>query len=459
MKVPSIRGNSKSVYLCIARLILSKIDKIFHFLKNYPFLVFWGVIFAVIQRNYLPSFFLELPFGTHDWAQADRCSIALAYYHNGLDFWNPATMNLASEGGRVTVEFPLIAYLSAVVGRLTNNVHVIYPVFRLLNFSILVGGMFLMYKTIWQYTRSIVLALVGALFPIISVNTIFYAYNFLSDTAALGWMLIAFYFFVRLFSKTDNKMLMGLVFALTIGILSKMSTVTYAGAMCGVLSWYFIREKRYPYLLVLVIPFILYFAQYLWIQHRAAEVQSYIFLTKVLPISLNDDFDFIIQSFRIHLLEHYIPLSQIALWVAMVFPALIFPSHHVLSNALLDRRGYFCVLVLWMLIGGILMFYLFGVQFHIHDYYFISIYLPFFSICFVYGVIQYGQIQWMDMHSRRYVYLGIGLFTLISYSYVEHKMLKKLQEFNSSPYLVHFRGRECLLWRPNYEKSNYKRYC
>lgn len=77
-------------------------------------------VFLIIVLAFGDIFYAEhltrLPFGMHEWAQADRLALAVSYYDNGMNFFLPATLNQTTKGGIVGTEFPIQAYTAAALG-------------------------------------------------------------------------------------------------------------------------------------------------------------------------------------------------------------------------------------------------------------------------------------------------------------------------------------------------------
>lgn len=158
----------------------------------FKFAIIW-CLFNVIIGGF--NHFNERPKGVHQGAQCDRASIALNYYHNGLNLLYPEVHENRCKDGIVSCEFPLSNYLTAILYKCLNDDE---KYFRILTFIFISFGMFGLYKLFRIYLKSLsayILVFIINASPIL----LFYATNFLPDASALGLSLVAWYLFFRLF--------------------------------------------------------------------------------------------------------------------------------------------------------------------------------------------------------------------------------------------------------------------
>lgn len=129
------------------------------------------------------------PVSEHAWRQADGASLALSYYERGMRFFEPQVHNaLRSGDGHAAAELPLLYYAAA------GLYHVFGPddaLFRVLNFAVLLTGLFLFSRALLRWVDDVWLALFPPLFLLGSPLLAFYGFNFLPNTTALGLLLIA----------------------------------------------------------------------------------------------------------------------------------------------------------------------------------------------------------------------------------------------------------------------------
>lgn len=156
------------------------------------FAIVWCLFNALIGGF---NHFNERPKGVHQGAQCDRASIALNYYHNGLNLLYPEVHENRCKDGIVSCEFPLSNYLSAVLYKCFNDDE---KYFRLLTFVFISIGMYALFLLFTLYIKTITSYLLIFLLNA-SPILLFYASNFIPDASALGLSLMAWYLFFRLF--------------------------------------------------------------------------------------------------------------------------------------------------------------------------------------------------------------------------------------------------------------------
>ncbi len=123
----------------------------------------------------------------HTRRQADGYSIAVNYYYDGLDFWQPRVCNLHVPEGKAVGEFPGLYYLSAIGFHLTDGPSP-QPV-RIVWGLCLVFGLWGLATICWLVTRdrlfTVVLPMLFFSTPIVH----HYGYGFLPDASALCFLL------------------------------------------------------------------------------------------------------------------------------------------------------------------------------------------------------------------------------------------------------------------------------
>ncbi len=188
------------------------------------------LILAVCCNNYYGDIINKLPFGIHEWAQADRYALAINFYDNGLDFFHPATQNLGSVRGIVGVEFPIQAYLAALIAHITGRGS-ISLVFRLLDILIAATGLYFLFRAVYNATRDFIFSITAPLFVFCSPVFIFYAGNYLPDPAAAAITFIAFYYLLEAMRLNKQGTLMTAIAFATLATLIKTSAGIYLGGI------------------------------------------------------------------------------------------------------------------------------------------------------------------------------------------------------------------------------------
>lgn len=196
--------------------------KIFH-KKYFPYAVFLLIAttyFFLLGYNTVAS---RGPFSQHVYRQSDSYAFALNYYYEKNSFFEPSILFVAEDkGGKTVSEFPILYYITAKIWNITG-VTPFVP--RFLNFLILSIGLFCLYKLSFKFLDdhfwSVLVSLALASSPLIG----YYAFNFLPNIPALGFSLIAtFYFFKYLDSKKSVLLIIATVL-FTLGGLIKISSL------------------------------------------------------------------------------------------------------------------------------------------------------------------------------------------------------------------------------------------
>jgi hypothetical protein len=140
----------------------------------------------------------ERPQSVHKWRQADCASIALNYHQGGMDFTHPQTHNLTSDGGTTgancTSEVPILYYSVAGLYRVFGYNEATYRIFNALLFFL---GLFYLFKAIRHLIKDVFWAASIALLFFTSPLLVYYGNSFLSNSTALSFSFIGWYFFIR----------------------------------------------------------------------------------------------------------------------------------------------------------------------------------------------------------------------------------------------------------------------
>src|SRR5687768_6673094 len=111
-----------------------------------PALICWGFFLFLSILYYHESLFW-LPRGIHEWAQADRLALAIQFYDTGFNLFKPTTFSLIPIDRVVGVEFPVQAYISALLGLVfgRDSISVIY---RTLNIFMTLTGFYFLFRLV-----------------------------------------------------------------------------------------------------------------------------------------------------------------------------------------------------------------------------------------------------------------------------------------------------------------------
>ena len=165
--------------------------------------LFSGIIFAIILLtiaslyNYHELVFYR-PQSTHKWRQSDCNSITMNYYQGGMKFFKPEVHNLTSEKGETgkafTSELPFFYYSVAILYKIFGPNEAIY---RLLNTLLFLLGLFFLHKIILLISNDLIWSVIIPLLFFTSPVLVYYGNNFLTNTPALAFSIIGWYYFIK----------------------------------------------------------------------------------------------------------------------------------------------------------------------------------------------------------------------------------------------------------------------
>ena len=228
----------------------------------------------------------------HHWRQADCLSITLNYYQDHHPFLEPSIHNLGSDGsGKTISEFPVIYYITAQLYKLFGYHEFIY---RTLNLLIFICGLFAVFKIFENTLKDSFYAIMLALFLFTSPMLVYYANNFLMNSAALSFAFIGLYYFSVFCKDSKNKSLYLTAFFFSLaGLLKITSLLSFiAVSVVFVLELFDIKitkdRKIFQYpkkqFLPLLLVFLIQLIWYSYAKYYNEKYNSGIFLLGILPV-------------------------------------------------------------------------------------------------------------------------------------------------------------------------------
>lgn len=173
------------------------------------------------------------PFSKHSYRQSDSYAFSLNYYYENSHFSEPAILFVAEERGSKTVsEFPILYFITAKIWNLTG-VNPLVP--RLLNLIILFLGLFYLYKLAYQLLKDHAWALLVSILMFSSPVLGYYGFNFLTNIPALGFALIATYYYYQYYRSSKVQYLILSTLLYSLGALLKISSLFTFLAINGVI--------------------------------------------------------------------------------------------------------------------------------------------------------------------------------------------------------------------------------
>ncbi|MBK8485815.1 MAG: hypothetical protein IPL31_16060 [Saprospiraceae bacterium] len=174
-------------------------------------------IFLTISFTYnYQELLFKKPQSIHKWRQADCASLALNYYQEGMHFFNPQTNNLTSDFGTsgkcCPSEIPILYYAVAILYKIFGYHD---SIFRFLNTLLFFIGLLYLFKTLFYLLKdrfwSAALSILFFASPVLA----YYGNNYLTNTAALAFSMIAWHYFIRYyFEEKSNWLTCSLLFFL-----------------------------------------------------------------------------------------------------------------------------------------------------------------------------------------------------------------------------------------------------
>src|SRR3989304_459279 len=166
--------------------------------KQYPQILFIIILIAVSFFYNYHEIVFKRPQSVHKWRQSDCASIALNYYQGGMNFFNPETHNLTSDGGMTgkccTSEVPVLYYTVAAFYKVFGYHDSIYSIFNTLLFFL---GLFFLFRLLHYLLKDIFWAISLSLLFFTSPVLVFYGNNYLSNSSALAFSIVGWYYFIR----------------------------------------------------------------------------------------------------------------------------------------------------------------------------------------------------------------------------------------------------------------------
>lgn len=384
----------------------------------WPHLAILFVLFF-FAFTYYSTIVDSLPIGIHSWAQGDRLSLAYGFYDNGMDFLHPATNNLGSDFGIVGVEFPLQAYLAAVLAKIWGR-ESLSTCFRLVDMGIAILGLYFLFLTIYSRTKNFFIAAFAPLFFFCSPVYIFYSGNYLPDPASVSITFIAFYFLLKYFEEDSFLNLLSTGVFLTLASLIKTSTVHYLIGFMA-LSFYWQLKQRaasklvFKSLLVFGMMIGLLLVNFLHIQYLNTHYHSTLFLSKINPFITWDDVgNYFDDGFKNKWMGDYFMLSQYPVYLIVVLIGL--------SLAAKDTRFKPALfLVILYLIGSLFIAGLFGLQLTVHDYYVLPIFFPLLAFMLLISVLAIAEA----IKTTKLLTVSVSATLLLLFFFADHQTYQR----------------------------------
>lgn len=379
----------------------------------------WFIFIGLAVLFYHDMVFF-LPRGIHEWAQADRLALAMQFYDQGFNFFKPATYSLESVNGITGVEFPLQAYLAALMGVVAGREHISFC-FRLLDIAMALTGFYFLFKLIFEKTGNFLLSLVPGVFLMAAPVFVYYAGNYLPDTFSTSLVFVAFYFFFR-FNETRNQRYLGwsLPFFVLAGLIKITSCIYFLAAVSFLLLWSYLVphvltfRSKITLLVGTAAGFLVIAAYTFYNKYLNAKYQSGLFLADSKPVKDMEMLRFIkSRFFDVWRFEYLTRFQYLILYVCFGL-FLVFLLYHFRRNLA------YTAVALIALLGGVAFFGLMGAQLIDHDYYIICAYYPLIIIFLLLALLLADRF----IKNKEALNIGLGLLLigLVFTGYKHHQL-------------------------------------
>jgi len=313
------------------------------------------------------------PYSIHQWRQADGLSVALNYYEEGMNFFEPKIHFNYSVEGRAVGEFPVLYYLNAAIWKITGHSHFTA---RLFNLLLVYLGLFALYKTVIEMNNSHFLAMFIPLIVFSSPLIAFYSNNFLVNVPALSLMFICWYYFIRYFKDKKIKYLVLLACFATLSILLRTTMII---GFVPVLLLFLLEKIRYFKKnifvnnfwlegLLLSLPCLSIVFWLVFVRSYNASSDSVYYLTTIRPIW---------ELSREEIIKTWHMLSE-NIMPSVYHPGILFLTGILIMVMLMVIReisSYMIVFNISILILLLLYLLFWYANLNVHDYYLIELFL------------------------------------------------------------------------------------
>ena len=374
----------------------------------YRVLLFTLVVLIVSYfANYFEILFYR-PQSIHFTRQTDSLSFVVNYFQNGMHFFSPQTFNLTTVNGNAACEFPILYYITAILYFIFGE-HEFF--LRLINILIVFTGLYYAFKAANMFLHDWVLSYLVIFLVFSSTVVLYYANNFLPDSAALGFSLIGLYHFVKYAFKNNNKCLIFSFVFLTLAGLLKATYMIFPLVIIGLfiiekIGVKLSDEKIFAniklFIILSISSFTIVFSWYYYAINYNTINGDFYFLTSTTPIwelskdTIKSTLNIIHKYWKIDYFSYY---TFYFIYISIAVSLLLIKW----SNRLLR------IFLFFLIIGTASYFILFFEKFRDHDYYILLVF-PLVLFLFINTIASIKKI----FNSKYILYvLYVILFVLV----------------------------------------------
>ena len=352
-----------------------------HLIEERPLFAFWLLLGMVFLLLGLPMYLNLEPKGLHFMRQTDNLSFVLGYAQFDSPLFEPRVYNLLGTEGKAASEFPILFYLASFLSKAMGFA----PwQLRIFYFLIIAAALWSWFRLNLLVSRQVFWSLISTFIPLSSVVLYFHSTAMLSDAAALGFVLIAIFQWIKGFELGEKKALIWASVFFALSGLIKVTFLIVPMSIYGAVLLFFPSNdiqgnwnKRQWLLRLLPMVLIPVVLSGLWVIYAKQYNElsgNWYFLTRATPIWQMQSQD---------ILNTWLYMKNY--WSASYFHPTLWTVWVVVFvfNVYMYRRGKGVLLRLhWILFfASLSVLLLFFRQFGDHDYYFMVFY-PYFVMSF-----------------------------------------------------------------------------
>lgn len=368
-----------------------------------------------------PKTMNDPPSSTHQWRQSDGYSMALNYYTNGMNFFEPKIHFQESKEGKAVGEFPIIYYFQALIWKLTGPS---YFVARFTVFLLSIIGLFALFKTVYSLVQDTFLAYVLPLLLFSSPLFAYYSNSYLTNVPALSFLFVGWYFLLN-FSRSIkfSSLLAGVVFISLAGLLRPTMMIGYLPL---ILLFYINRKnlidkekliKQLVFGAMLVLPFVFIISWVLYTKHYNSQNNSVYFLSNIRPIWICENIPHVWSRLSHNMLDEFLHWSVKTILAIMLLIMLL---------TIKKQNPNYAIMIVCISVGLILYVLLWFSNLDVHDYYLIELFIlipPLFIGFFIFAKKNYQQLFY-----SRTLRIATSVVILISVFYAASKTRMKHED-------------------------------
>lgn len=338
------------------------------------------IFLILIAAYYNYYYWMQLPpCGTHIWRQTDSAAFAWSYWQNGLDFFKPQIMNRSFGNGYALSELPILQYLAAI-GYTFFGQH--WIILKLAYVLVYLAGLLAIFYIVAYFIKDIFWSYGITLLFFAAPTLAFYGKTPIPDVAAFSFCIIGIAFLLEYFSKYKKRYFIGAFIAFVICATLKITYILPLISILSTVAIFFLFKDnpsklffKKKYLIALSLFFIISVCWILLLKYYNQQNNGIYFLAGINPY-WNDKETAEAKAYIFH--------RFITEWKSRFFHT---STHYLVALCLLlniifwkKANKYLLVTMFLILMGSVAYFFLWYIQFYVHDYYTIPFYALYFAI-------------------------------------------------------------------------------